>query len=171
MIKQDYAITMAHYNAWQNENMASSMASLSAAELEKDRGAFFGSILQTASHLLWGDTFWMSRFSGSPAPNCGIEGSLIFAASWDDYRPRRQAQDQAILQWTKTMDQAWLQGELCWFSGTLGREVCKPTALLLMHFFNHQTHHRGQIHAMLTAAGADTQATDLPFMPEAFATL
>ncbi len=171
MIDRDYAITMARYNIWQNENLASSVGKLGPQELEKDRGAFFGSIRQTASHILWGDTFWMSRFTGSPAPTVSIQGSVDFAPTWDAYRPRREALDTTIMHWTKTLDSSWFQGELCWHSASLGREVCKPKATLLVHFFNHQTHHRGQIHAMLTAAGAQTQATDLPFMPKEFATL
>ncbi len=171
MIDPSYAITMAQYNAWQNETMTAAAATLSADDLQKDRGAFFGSIMHTASHLLWGDTFWMSRFAGTLAPDCGIDESVTFAATWQDYCPRRKALDEAILQWSKALDAEWLQGELCWFSGTLGQEICKPTATLVMHFFNHQTHHRGQIHAMLTAAGAQGQRTDLPFMPQVFATL
>jgi uncharacterized damage-inducible protein DinB len=62
-------------------------------------------------------------------------------------------------------------GDLGWFSGAMGREVTKPKALLVLHMFNHQTHHRGQIHAMLTTAGARPGDTDIPFMPARFDTL
>ena len=59
-----------------------------------------------------------------------------------------------------------LAGELHWYSHAMGREMAKPYGLCVMHLFNHQTHHRGQVHAMLTAAGARPDDTDLPFMPE-----
>ena len=57
-------------------------------------------------------------------------------------------------------------GPLTWFSGLKQAEVTMPMALCVTHFFNHQTHHRGQIHAMLTAAGVETGGTDVAFMPE-----
>ncbi|MEZ5861079.1 MAG: DinB family protein [Geminicoccaceae bacterium] len=70
-----------------------------------------------------------------------------------------------LLEWARGLDPGWLAGELSWHSGAIGREVTRPRALLVAHLFNHQTHHRGQVHAMLTAAGAKTGPTDLPFMP------
>ena len=59
-----------------------------------------------------------------------------------------------------------MKGDLTWFSGAANREITKPRWQLLMHFFNHQTHHRGQVHAMLTQAGGKPHATDLFVMPE-----
>ena len=76
---------------------------------------------------------------------------------------RREADDR-ILDWAARVSEADLSGEISWFSGAVNREVCKPRALLITHMFNHQTHHRGQVHAMLTAAGAKPDDTDLPFM-------
>ncbi len=57
-----------------------------------------------------------------------------------------------------------LEGDLAWFSGALGRDVARPRALVVMHVFNHQTHHRGQVHALITRAGESTGDTDLPFV-------
>ena len=64
------------------------------------------------------------------------------------------------------LDPAWLNGELTWFSAGAGREVTKPKWLLVSHFFNHQTHHRGQVHCLLTQAGGKPHDTDLPLMAE-----
>jgi uncharacterized damage-inducible protein DinB len=64
--------------------------------------------------------------------------------------------------------QAWFDGDLTWFSGAMGKQMSKSKMLLVPHFFNHQTHHRGQIHAMLTAAGVKPGATDLAFMPDQY---
>lgn len=171
MPSKEHAITMARYNAWQNESLYSAADQLSADEREKERGAFFGSIHQTASHLLWGDSFWMSRFAGTPAPGGSVKDSTAFAQAWDDLRARRKALDQTILRWAHDVPADWFEGELCWHSAVAGGEVCKPRKILATHFFNHQTHHRGQMHAMLTAAGAVTEDTDLLFMPESFASL
>ena len=75
---------------------------------------------------------------------------------------------QTILEWAKNVPADWFVGNLSWFSGAVNREVTKPKAVLVIQFFNHQTHHRGQIHAMLTAAGAKPDDTDVPFMPERY---
>ncbi len=64
MIDRDYCIAMAHYNAWQNTQLTDSLDGVGDAVLRQDRGAFFGSILGTLNHVLWGDTLWMSRFDG-----------------------------------------------------------------------------------------------------------
>jgi len=73
----------------------------------------------------------------------------------------REGADAAIARWAARIDDAWLARDLTWFSGAANREVTAPLQLLVTHFFNHQTHHRGQVHAMLTAAGQETGDTDL----------
>jgi uncharacterized damage-inducible protein DinB len=77
---------------------------------------------------------------------------------------RRQALDADILGWAATLAPEAIEGELSWCSGATGREMTRPRALCLMQVFNHQTHHRGQVHALLTRAGETTGATDLPFV-------
>jgi uncharacterized damage-inducible protein DinB len=76
-------------------------------------------------------------------------------------RDARVRADTDIVAWAETLDQAWLDGEMVWFSGALGRELRKVRGLLVAHMFNHQTHHRGQAHALITAAGEQTGDTDL----------
>lgn len=164
MITAAYCRTMARYNAWQNENLYGAADTLDEAARRADRGAFFGSIHGTLSHLLWGDRIWMSRFDGWAAPAGGIAGSRDFGGDWDAMMARRREADTAISDWARRLDDAGLEGDLSWYSGALQRDVQKPTALLVMHFFNHQTHHRGQVHAMLTAAGARPDDTDLFIM-------
>jgi len=73
----------------------------------------------------------------------------------------REKADANISRWANKVDDAWLADDLTWFSGAANREVRAPLRLLVTHFFNHQTHHRGQVHAMLTAAGQETGDTDL----------
>ncbi|MGR3501113.1 DinB family protein [Pseudaestuariivita sp.] len=157
---------MARYNAWQNEGLIAALETLLEAALREDRGAFFGSLLGTANHLLWGDLVWMSRFDGQPAPEVGIPGSPELCADLGAWREARVETDARILGWAEGVTSPALSGRLSWHSGALGREVEKPLALCVTHFFNHQTHHRGQMHAMLTAAGARPQDTDLFIMPD-----
>ncbi|QHQ33991.1 DinB family protein [Algicella marina] len=166
MITSAYVQLMSRYGIWQNAAHIRAMAALSPVERSKDRGAFFGSIEATANHLLWGDRTWLSRFAGTAAPDRNsIADSARETADWQSYEAGRRHTDAAIAAWAEEITDAQLAGELSWFSGAIGKEVTKPFALLVVHFFNHQTHHRGQIHAMLTAAGAKPEATDLFVMP------
>ena len=162
MINISYVRTMARYNAWQNQSVFDAADTLDDEARNLDRGAFFKSIRGTLSHLLWGDQIWMHRFSGSPAPAASsIEASPDIGGDWSELKRQRTAMDQAISTWAQSLDPAWLEDDLAWFSGAAKRDVTKPAGFLVMHFFNHQTHHRGQVHAMLTAAGAKPDDTDL----------
>lgn len=166
MINKDYAITMARYGAWQNANLAAAAGGLENAERTAARGLFFGSIMGTMNHLLWGDQIWLHRFAGTGLPRAtSIAESSRLCASWDELAAERARMDGVIQAWADDLDPAWLDGTLTWFSGSADRDITRPRALLVAHLFNHQTHHRGQIHAALTAAGCKTAATDLPFMP------
>ncbi|CAN7313162.1 DinB family protein [Bosea sp. LjRoot90] len=161
MIDPAYVAVMARYNAWQNENLYGAAASLSDEARRQDRGAFFGSIHGTFCHLLWADRMWLSRFAGTPKPlGPGSESPRMIEA-WEELVTERRATDALIGDWAAGLTPAWLAGDLTWVSGISRRELTKPKALLVMHFFNHQTHHRGQVHAMLTAAGVKPGDTDL----------
>lgn len=166
VITPAHAITMARYNAWQNRGIFGCADALDDAARRQDRGAWFGSIHGTLSHLMWGDLIWMSRFDGGPPPQGGIAGSAGLFPDWDALRSLRDTTDARIAAWAATLTADRLAGDLTWYSGAAGREVSKPLAMLVVHFFNHQTHHRGQVHAMLTAAGARPGDTDLFLMPD-----
>jgi uncharacterized damage-inducible protein DinB len=161
MIEPAFVRTMAHYNAWQNDNLYAAAASLSDEARRLERGAFFGSIHGTFCHLLWGDRMWLSRFAGTPKPSVPGSESARMIEEWSELLAERRATDALIGEWSATLSPDWLAGDLTWVSGISRRELTKPRAMLVMHFFNHQTHHRGQVHAMLTAAGAKPGDTDL----------
>jgi uncharacterized damage-inducible protein DinB len=165
MITKDYIQHMARYNRWQNENLYAIADTLPDEERRRERAAFFGSIHKTLNHLMWGDRIWMSRFAGTPRPEGGIPGSIAMHEQWDDLKRDRVAFDATIVDWADGLDPAWLAGDLTWFSGGVGRELTRPKAGLVMHFFNHQTHHRGQVHCMLTQAGVKAHVSDLMAMP------
>jgi len=165
VITKDYVQTMARYNEWQNENLYGCADRLDDVERKRDRGAFFGSIHATLNHLLWGDQMWMSRFAGTPRPEAGIKESVGRFPNWEDLKRERVAFDRIMKRWAADLDPAWLEGDLVYFSGAVGREVKRPKWFLLVHMFNHGTHHRGQVHCMLTQCGVKPSDTDLPFMP------
>ena len=165
MITPAYAQTMARYNRWQNQSIFGAASGLDDTARRKDRGAFFKSIHGTLSHLFWGDTIWMSRFDGWEPPSNNIPDSTEFAPDWHAFCVAREAADAKIIDWAGRLTANDFIGDLTWYSGGMKRDFSRPRALLIMQVFNHQTHHRGQAHAMLTAAGAKPDDTDLPFMP------
>ncbi|QUJ77701.1 DinB family protein [Sulfitobacter albidus] len=166
MIQKDYVLQMARYNAWQNNQLRRLIQPMGEAELRADRGAFFGSIFATLNHILWADTLWMSRFcSDVQAPAKGVD-FREFAATPGEWDAMRFRLDGRMRIWAQTLSNMDLRGDLEWYSGTLERTVTQPVGLCITHMFNHQTHHRGQIHQMLGAMGAETPVSDLVFMPE-----
>lgn len=165
MISVEHARTMARYNQWQNQSLYGAADTISDEARRLDRGAFFGSIHGTLSHLLWGDMQWMSRFAGLEKPAVTGAESPGMVQAWDDLKRRRVAYDHVIIDWTAKLDPSWLYGNIKWYSGAAKRDMERPAWFLLTHMFNHQTHHRGQVHAMLTQAGAKPDDTDLMLMP------
>ena len=161
MITPAYVRTMAEYNAEMNRRLYGAAARLSDAERRALRGAFWGSIHGTLTHILWGDRQWMSRFDDWPRPTTPIKQSAQMMEDFAELRAAREQADTDISHWAAKVDEAWLGEDLTWFSGAAGREIRAPIRLLVTHFFNHQTHHRGQAHAMLTATGQETGDTDL----------
>jgi uncharacterized damage-inducible protein DinB len=161
MITPAYLRTMAAYNAEMNRRIYASAKRLPDAARRASRGAFWGSIHGTLAHVLWGDSMWMSRFDNWPRPSTPIKESDRFIEDFAELCAAREKADADISRWAHRVDDAWLDDDLIWFSGAAGREVRAAKRLLVAHFFNHQTHHRGQAHALLTAAGEATGDTDL----------
>lgn len=162
MITPAYARTLAAYNAAVNQRVYAAAGRLSDAERRADRGAFWVSIHGTLSHLVWADRMWMSRLDGWEMPTLALAES---DALYDDFlamAAARERIDADLSAWAARLDPAWLDGTLSWFSGAAGREMSAPRGFIVAHVFNHQTHHRGQVHAMLTAAGERTGDIDLP---------
>jgi uncharacterized damage-inducible protein DinB len=166
MIDLAYVQRMARYNHWQNENVYDVADQLPDAARRQERGAFFGSIQKTLSHLLWADRIWMSRFSDVPRPPGGIPESPSLYPDWDTLKRERTTFDATIMRWTESLDPRWLEGDLTWYSGAAKREITRARWILVSHFFNHQTHHRGQVHCLLTQAGGKPHDTDLSILPD-----
>ena len=161
MITPAYVRLMAQYNAEMNRRLYAAAGRLSDAERRQARGAFWGSIHGTLCHLLWGDQAWMSRFDNWPKPAVPQKASASLVEDFAELQKLRVDADARISDWAQRVDAAWLAQDLVWFSASAQKELRNPRGFLVTHFFNHQTHHRGQAHAMITAAGEQTGDTDL----------
>ena len=166
MIDPAYVRRMARYNRWQNQNLYGAADALSDEARRRETGAFFGSVHATLNHLLWGDQIWMSRFADVVKPEGGIKGSVALHDDWDDLKRVRVAFDETMIGWADGLDAQWLKGDLTYYSVGAKRDITAPKWLLVTHMFNHQTHHRGQVHCLLTQAGGKPHDTDLPLLPE-----
>jgi uncharacterized damage-inducible protein DinB len=159
MILPEYARRLARYNRWQNDSLYAAAAKLSDTERRADRGAFFKSLHGTLNHLLWADRMWLSRLAGDPSPQGTPDSSAAFLDDFAAMTTDRAACDARLAQWAETLTEDWLRAEFAWRS-TINVEMRQPGWVVVVHVFNHQTHHRGQAHALLTAAGVDPGVTD-----------
>lgn len=155
---------MARYNAWQNNWIADVVSTMPETELIKDRGAFFGSIHATLNHILWADRFWFYRLGLGDMPEVAPKDHVRTTPTITAWCAERAQMDTEITAWASDVQAADLQGDVIWRSALKGSEMRNPRTQCIVHMFNHQTHHRGQVHAMLTAAGQTTTDTDLLFM-------
>jgi len=161
-----YVRTMAAYNAEMNRRLYAAAQRLPDAERRRPRGAFWGSIHGTLCHILWGDGMWMARFDGWPKPDVKQKDSAGLIEDFDALSRARAEADEKMSAWAARVTEPWLAEEHVWFSVSVNREFRHPRSLLVTHLFNHQTHHRGQAHAMITAAGEQTGDTDLPLVAQ-----
>jgi uncharacterized damage-inducible protein DinB len=139
----------ADYNSWCNTRLYAAVAPLSDADYRADRGAFFKSLHGTLNHLLVGDRIWMARFTGT-----GEMPKSLDAILYDDFaslRAARDAEDARISHYIDGLSAANLAGSIRYRTFVQPQEIEQPLAPALDHFFNHQTHHRGQAHALLSA--------------------
>ena len=167
MITPSYCALMARYNAWQNSELFTALDPAPAEEVVADRGAFFGSILGTLNHILWADQIWMSRFDDRfEKPEGGIPESPGVCNDYPAWKTARADLDARMADWATGGTAAELSGDVAWYSGAAERDVVKPRAFCIAHMFNHATHHRGQVHTMMTSAGFTGNTSDLFLIPE-----
>lgn len=163
MFQGNMSQLMAAYNQWQNQQMYAAAASLSDIERKADRGAFFKSIHSTLNHIVWGDLMWLSRFTGETliSSPSGVDVYADFA----ELHAARIALDARIIEWASGLDAAWLNEPVTWTSKVYGFTQTIPRWVQVQQFFNHQTHHRGQVSTLLMQQGIDVGVTDLPLLP------
>ena len=149
----------AAYNRWANDVVYRAAADLSEAELCAETGIFFKSVLATLNHLLAADRIWLKRFTGS-----GEAPATLDARLFDDLSgltAARRAEDQRIIDWIAGLSAERLAASFTYVPVTTPAPVTQRLAPALAHFFNHQTHHRGQVHGALTALGKPSVVLDL----------
>ena len=156
--------TMARYNRWMNERLYGVCAEIPDAERKRDRDAFFASIHGTLNHLLLGDKLWLGRFVSSPFPVDSLDQELY--ADFDELRGERARTDGAILAFTEALDEQALARDFCFTTIVNPGEQVFPFRHVLLHFFNHQTHHRGQVTTLIKQAGYEPGVTDLMWLPD-----
>ena len=161
----DYPRTMARYNAWMNTRLYDCCAGLTDEARKENTGAFFKSIHGTLNHLLLGDRIWMGRFTGQPYAVTSLAQELH--ADFDELRAARNAEDERISRWAESLTQEILDGDLTYMSIVNPEMRRYPMWVATTHFFNHQTHHRGQLTTLLSQRGIDPGVTDLIWLPKA----
>ena len=170
MTTTDQVVLMAAYNEWMNTKLYEAAERVPTEDLARDRGAFFGSIIGTLNHLVVGDTIWLKRFAEHPSnpkaldpvralPQPTALNEIVFA-DLTRLAQRRKVIDAAIKAWAAALTQADLDHVLQ-YANTKGVKSQRRLGSLVMHFFNHQTHHRGQASTLLFQAGQDVGVTDL----------
>lgn len=160
---------LARYNTWMNGKLYALAATLDPAERTRDRGAFFGSVQGTLGHVLWADRIWLWRFTkdaqvgvsrdrdGNPIPY-GMHDQVLYP-DFDDLRRERAATDVHIERWTGGLTEDDLAAPIRYASASRGERE-HPLWMAVTHFFNHQTHHRGQATTLLKQLGHDPGVTD-----------
>lgn len=160
---------LAQYNTWMNAKLYEAAAGLPAAALNEDRGAFFGSLMGTLNHIVAADTIWLKRFAAlsssdvlDPVRALPAPGALaaIFSAELAPLTAHRKMLDAVIEAWIAQVSAQDLEATLH-YQNSKGVVNDKRMGSVLLHFFNHQTHHRGQASTLLSQAGIDVGVTDL----------
>lgn len=161
---------LACYNQSMNEQIYHAATVLDAEQLNKDLGAFFGSICCTLNHILVGDIIWLKRFSEHPAGFASLEAirvlpsptalSEVLFSDFTELHRVRMAVDTIIQSFALEAREEDFSAALA-YSNTKGEAFVKPFGLLVQHLFNHQTHHRGQVSTLLSQSGIDIGVTDL----------
>ena len=175
-LEQNFEL-MAKYNQWMNKQVYSAAAELDDLELREDRGAFFGSILGSLNHILVGDIVWLKRFAEHPKNYKSLQylNSLskplvlteILHSDFNELQKARIKMDEVIVKFSMEASEKDYELGLS-FKNMKGQPFKKNFGFLVQHFYNHQTHHRGQVTTLFSQQGIDVGVTDLlALIPEA----
>ena len=167
---RNHIVLLASYNEWMNAKLYETAAKLPAQELSADRRAFFRSIIGTLNHIVVADTLWLQRFATHPSNFVALDpvrrlpvpSSLdqVLYGDFGELSGHRKMLDGVIRLWAGALKEEDLSHVLR-YQNTRGVAGARRFSSLVMHFFNHQTHHRGQATTLLFQAGGDVGVTDL----------
>ncbi|OSQ40629.1 hypothetical protein TMES_02510 [Thalassospira mesophila] len=153
----EYFQMFARYNQWANNHVIAACETLDQVDLDAPREAFFPSIMKTLNHLLVADTLWMARLRGEIL-KMGL-GDVPWP-EFADYKATRTQYDAALIEYVDRLDDAALAGILS-YKNVAGVAYATPRNIVIGHVFNHQTHHRGQLHSQLLSAGCPSLEIDM----------
>lgn len=156
---RQHFMMFAAYNQWANGRIYDAAAELTDEEFNRPTGAVFGSMMGTLNHLLAGDRIWLKRFTGEGDAPTALDA--IVHKGLGALRVAREAEDRRIVDWVGTLSEKALSGRFTYMTVIDMRTVSQRLAPALGHFFNHQTHHRGQAHMILTVLGRPSVPLDL----------
>lgn len=159
-MKQHFMM-FAAYNRWANARIYDAASELSEDEFQRDVGAAFGSLMGTLNHILVADRIWMKRFTNEGDAPAKLD--TILHRELSSLREARQAEDARIVDWIGAMTPEGLAGRFTYITVTDVRTISQRLSPALGHVFNHQTHHRGQAHAILTMLGQPSVVLDLVY--------
>jgi uncharacterized damage-inducible protein DinB len=168
----DHYRRYARYNAWINQSLLEASLKLSTAQHSQDQRVFFKSISGSWNHIMVGDLLWLNRLATifpilddalNRWPKPTRLNQLLYSKLEDLARSRQQL-DELIIQWCDFLRESDCEDRLQYRNSKDEHQV-KPLPDVMQHLFNHQTHHRGQITALLSQLGVDYGATDFISMP------
>jgi uncharacterized damage-inducible protein DinB len=155
---QEHFQIFGRYNAWANQRLYNAVERLPEGEIEKERpAAYFTSIFGTLSHILLADRLWMDRFEGREVSVKSLD--QILCEDFAELCEARQTEDRRIIAFVDRMRAEHYARTLS-FRNMKGEPKSGSYAQFFTHLFNHQTHHRGQTHALLKDAGGDPPPLD-----------
>lgn len=151
--------TLARYNQWANRVLYGACEGLSEEAFAQQRPtAFFGSILGTLNHVLAGDRIWLARIEGTGHGITALDQILHDTRS--SLTAAREAEDQRIIDIADALPPSKL-AEVLEYTNFAGDALKTPVDLVFTHLFNHQTHHRGQVHGLLSGTDIPPPSLDL----------
>lgn len=156
---KDHFRALAAYNAWANQKLYAAASELTGEEYRRDVHAFFTSMCGTLNHLLVADRVWMKRFTGEGDHPPRLDA--IIHEAFGALQVARRVEDQRIVDYIDGLSEEELEGRFTYVTVTDVRTVSQRLAPALTHFFNHQTHHRGQAHGILSTLGKEPPSLDL----------
>lgn len=167
---QQNCLLMAHYNQWMNEKLYQCASQLDEEDLNKDMGAFFKSVIGTLNHLLVADLIWLRRFATHPANFTSLSPLAEFVETTQldqtittdlaELTTQRMRLDQIILDFANELTDQDLATHFS-YQNMKGEQFNDQLGYPLQHFFNHQTHHRGQLTTLFNQLDTDVGVTDL----------
>jgi len=150
--------TLARYNKVANARLYEQCGKLELAEYRRERRGSFGSIHALLNHTLLGDRIWMSRFAGGGSTTPPL--NTILFETFAELSKARSEQDAGIESFFANVDDGFVSRSLS-YTNSLGKDCTDSAPHAVLHFFNHQSHHRGQVHVMLSQTDVRPPSLDM----------